>query len=175
MGISYVVRNSPSVPQRLTSGDDPVAIRMYARSVEAALDVATLEAHGIAAQIMGDNVGDTLNWYGLAVQKVELVVPRRKAAEAQKILFDQAAQHSQNQRTDWVCRAAVKSTAANSIPVGRVGKHGPWRWTRNTSPRTLLQPLPTADDPIYVLPDQDENPYAGRLQGPWLSRHRVMK
>ncbi len=36
---------------------------MYARGLEAALDLATLESYGIAAQITGDNVGDTLNWY----------------------------------------------------------------------------------------------------------------
>lgn len=56
-------------------GDDPVAIRLYACSIDAALDVATLESHGITAEISGDAVGDTLNWYGLAVQKVEFVAP----------------------------------------------------------------------------------------------------
>lgn len=55
---------SSSAPQRLTSGDVPVAIRMCARSLEAALDVATLESHGIPAQIMGDNVGDVHILFG---------------------------------------------------------------------------------------------------------------
>ena len=157
--------NSPSVPQRLTSGDDPVAIRMYARSVEAALDVATLKAHGIAAQIMGDNVGDTLNWYGLAVQKVELVVPRRKAAEAQKILSDQAAQHSQNQRTDWVCSGCGEVNGSEFDSCWSCGKAWSLEMDREHFAENLAQPLPTEDDPIYVLPDQDENPYAPPIAG----------
>lgn len=153
------------VPQRLTSGDDPVAIRMYARSLEAALDVATLESHGIAAQIMGDNVGDTLNWYGLAVQKVELVVPRHKAAEAQQILSEQAAQHSQNQRTDWVCSGCGEVNGNEFDSCWSCGKTWSAERDQEDVAENLAQPLPTANDPIYVLPDQDENPYTPLIAG----------
>jgi len=156
---------SSSAPQRLTSGDVPVAIRMYARSLEAALDVATLESHGIPAQIMGDNVGDTLNWYGLAVQKVELVVPRLKAAEAQKILAEQAAQHSDNQRTDWVCSGCSEVNGSEFDSCWSCGKIWSMELDQEHVAKNLAQPLPTANDAVYVLPDQDENPYAPPIAG----------
>ena len=105
MDIHVRARNKMSSSQSGNSsgnpslGDDPVAIRLYARSIDAALDVATLESHGIAAEICGDTVGDTLNLYGLAVQKVELVVPRRKVEEAQKILAERLPTKSANQQS----------------------------------------------------------------------------
>jgi hypothetical protein len=92
--------HSAGVPQRLTSGDDPVAIRMYARSLEAALDVATLESHGSE--------------------------------------FD----------SRWSC-----------------GKTWSAELDQEYVPENLAQPLPTASDPIYMLPDQDENPYAPPIAG----------
>lgn len=146
-------------------GDDPVAIRMYARSLEAALDVATLEAHGIAAQITGDVVGDTLNWYGLAVQKVELVVPRHKVAEAQKILAEQAKSRSENHRADWICSGCGEVNGSEFDSCWSCSKTWSAELDLEFIPENLAQPLPTDDDPIQILPELDANPYAPPISG----------
>jgi len=157
--------NSDNGPLSSSLGDDPVAIRMYARGLEAALDVATLESHGIAAQVTGDNVGDTLNWYGLAVQKVELVVPRRKVAEAQKILAEQVTSRSENHRTDWVCSGCGEVNGSEFDSCWSCGKTWSPEFDREFVPENLAQPLPTDDDPIQFLPELEANPYAPPVLG----------
>ena len=157
--------SSAGSPQKSNEGDDPVAIRMYARSIDAALDVATLESHGIAAEIMGDTVGDTLNWYGLAVQKVELVVPRHKAAAALKILAELSMRRSENQRMDWVCSGCNEVNGSEFDSCWSCGKTWSAEQDQEFVPKNIAQPLPTENDPIYLLPDQDANPYAPPVAG----------
>jgi len=125
-----------------SSGDDPVAVRLYARSINAALDVGTLESHGINAEISGDTVGDTLNWYRLAVQKVELIVPRRKAAEAQQILAERSAEHSGNQRTDWICSSCGEINGSEFDSCWSCGKTWSAEHNREFVAETIAQPLP---------------------------------
>ncbi len=157
--------NSNSAGQSSSLGDDPVAIRMHARGMEAALDVATLESYGIVAQITGDNVGDTLNWYGLAVQKVELVVPRHKVAEAQKILAEQVTSRSENHRTDWVCSGCSEVNGSEFDSCWSCGKTWSLESDQESVPENMAQPLPTDDDPIQILPEVDANPFAPPVSG----------
>lgn len=151
--------------QKSDAGDDPVAIRLYARSIDAALDVATLESHGIAAEIMGDTVGDTLNWYGLAVQKVELVVPRHKAAASMKLLAELSTRRSENQRLDWVCSGCSEVNGSEFDSCWSCGKTWSAEHDQEFVPGNLAQPLPTENDPIHHLPEQDANPYAPPVAG----------
>lgn len=148
-----------------SGGDDPVAIRLYARSIDAALDVATLESHGIPAEISGDTVGDTLNWYGLAVQKVELVVPRRKAAEAQEILTGLSATHAANQRSDWVCSDCGEVNGSEFDSCWSCSKAWSAERDQEFVADTMAQPLPTENDPVHFMPEQDPNPYAPPIAG----------
>lgn len=158
-------RSSAENLQQSNAGDDPVAIRLYARSVDAALDVATLESHGIAAEIMGDTVGDTLNWYGLAVQKVELIVPRQKAAASLKILAELSTRRSENQRLEWVCSGCSEVNGNEFDSCWSCGKIWSAEHDEEFVPANLAQPLPTEHDPIYFLPEQDANPYAPPVAG----------
>ncbi|MBC7966926.1 MAG: hypothetical protein H7Z17_13490 [Fuerstia sp.] len=157
--------HSDNSPRNPSLGDDPVAIRLYARSIDAALDVATLEAHGIAAEISGDTVGDTLNWYGLAVQKVELVVPRRKVAEAQRILAERLATQAANQRTDWVCSGCGEVNGREFDSCWSCGKTWSAEHDEEFVADTTAQPLPTENDPIHFIPEHDSNPYAPPIAG----------
>ena len=146
-------------------GDDPVAIRLYARSIDAALDVATLESHGIAAEISGDTVGDTLNFYGLAVQKVELVVPRRKVEEAQTILAERLATQSANLRPDWVCSDCDEVNGREFDSCWSCGKTWSPEHDEEFVAETNAQPLPTDNDPVQFIPEHDANPYAPPIAG----------
>ena len=162
-------RQAGNESRNSASGDDPVAIRLYARSIDAALDVATLESHGINAEICGDTVGDTLNWYGLAVQKVELIVPRRKAAEAQRILAVRSAEQSGNQRTDWICSGCGEVNGSEFDSCWSCGKTWSAEHDREFVAETVAQPLPTENDPVHFLPDEDPNPYAPPIAGTLVS------
>ncbi len=157
--------NSKSAGQSSLTGDDPVAIRLYKSGMEAALDLATLESYGIAAEVTGDNVGDTLNWYGLAVQKVELVVPRQKVAEAQKILAEHAKNRSENHRSDWVCSGCGEVNGSEFDSCWSCGKAWSLKLDQEFVPENLAQSLPTDEDPIHILPEVEANPYAPPISG----------
>ncbi len=150
--------------QAQNPGDDPVPIRLYSRSVEAAVDAALLESHGIDAHIIGDNAAEGLS-YGLAVQKVELVVPRRSLDEANRILAETASRANDLQRTDWVCSGCGEINGREFDACWSCSKTWSAEDDRPFEPETTAQALPTAADPVHSLPELNPNPYAPPIEG----------
>lgn len=141
------------------NGDTPVAIALFASGVEASLPAAVLQSHGIAAQVLGDTVGDTLNYYGLAVRKIELVVPSRQVDRARQVLKELADARPQR-RADWKCSGCGEINGAEFDACWSCGK--PWSVDEDSEyePESTIQALPSALGPGLVLPDIDPNPYA---------------
>jgi len=157
---------SSSDPQRQARnhGDEPVPIRLYSRSVEAAVDAAILESHGIDAHIIGDNAAEGLS-YGLAVQKVELIVPRRKLDEANRILAESASRANDLQRTDWVCSGCGEINGREFDACWSCDKTWSAAHDQEHEAETTAQALPSIDDPVHYLPELNENPYAPPIEG----------
>lgn len=145
-------------------GDDPVPIRLYARSIEGAGDVALLESHGINARLVGDSAADGLN-YGLAVQKIELIVPRTEVEQANKILAESSTRSGLLNRTDWVCSGCGEINGREFDSCWSCNKVWSAADDEEYEPQTIAQPLPGPDDPVLYLPEQDSNPFAPPVEG----------
>ena len=141
------------------TGDTPVAIALFASGVEASLPAAVLQSHGIAAQVLGDTVGDTLNYYGLAVRKIELVVPSRQVDRARQVLKELADARPQR-RADWDCSGCGEINGAEFDACWSCGKA--WSVDEDSEhvPESAILTSPSSAGAGLVLPDIDPNPYA---------------
>ncbi len=139
-------------------GDTPVAIALFASGVEASLPAAVLQTHGIDAHVIGDTVGDTLN-VGLAVRKIELVVPSRQAQRARQLLKELAdARPSRN--ADWKCSGCGEINGAEFDACWSCGKSWSVDEDSEHEPETAVLTSPSSEGAGLVLPDIDPNPYA---------------
>lgn len=153
------VNESPSSEH----GDSPVTIRRYVSGVGAAMDAAVLQSNGIDASVVGDEAGDSLG-FGMAVRKAQLVVPSRQAGRAELLLNEVATTVPGNRQTDWKCSACGEVNGRQFDHCWSCEKE----WTSadlEYEPEQLAQPLPSADAPPIVLPEQDRNPYAAPVIG----------
>ncbi len=140
------------------NGDTPVAIALFVSGVEASLPAAVLQSHGIDAQVLGDTVGDTLN-YGLAVRKTELVVPSRQVDRAKQLLKE-LADARPPRAADWKCSGCGEINGAEFDACWSCGK--PWLRDEDNEYEPESPPAGTssAAESAFVLPDIDPNPYA---------------
>ena len=138
--------------------DTPVSIALFASGVEASMPAAVLQSHGIDAHVIGDTVGDTLN-VGLAVRKIELVVPSRQADRARQLLKDLAdARPSRN--ADWTCSGCGEINGAEFDACWSCSKSWSVDEDSEHEPESSILTLPSSEGSGLVLPDIDPNPFA---------------
>jgi hypothetical protein len=155
----------PSDPKQLAIRNveqlRPVAL--FASTAEAAAPAALLNAAGIDAQISGGTASDGLG-YGLAVQKVEILVPATRADEAIQLL-DQNSAARAARRYDWTCSGCCEVNGPEFDCC--------WACSRSRTAEdadmipTDVEPFdPAAQTGIAgELPAADQNPYAPPLAG----------
>lgn len=83
--------------------DAGVRLTEVSSEAEAAILQATLQAEGITSQVTGDTVGTTLNYYGGAVCRVEILVHASKLDEARRVLKDYEDRKRSQSNVEWVC------------------------------------------------------------------------
>lgn len=83
--------------------DAGVRLTVVPSEAEAAILQATLQAEGISCQITGDTVGTTLNYYGSAVCRVEILVHASKLEEARGVLKEYEERKRGQSHVQWVC------------------------------------------------------------------------
>lgn len=145
-------------------GDFPVKLADYISEAEAATDLAALQSVGIDAQVHGNVSGDVLGYYGLALRKVELVVPSRQAEQAARFLKEFSAR-TQQRESDWTCSACQEANGKEFDDCWSCGK--PW----SKDDADLFETTQVSASPIpqgsYILPSvQNTNPYAAPVSGP---------
>ena len=148
-------------PPKTDNGDFPVVITHYISEVEASSDMAALQSVGIDARMLGNFSTDGLNYYGLAVRKVELAVPSRQAKQAVEFLKELSSSTPRERQADWTCSDCNEINGREFDACWSCGK----TWTaddRVYEADNLAQPLPSADArfPAITFPDLDSNPYA---------------
>ena len=149
---------STSQAENLHGGDVPTTISRYISEVEAAADVAALQSIGISTHLLGSFSSEALNYGGLALRNVELVVPAKDAERAVRYLKEQFAA-PKARKTDWVCSACGEVNGPEFDACWSCEK----TWSPDDveyEPSTLAQPLPKNDGPGVELPAQNENLYA---------------
>lgn len=83
--------------------DAGVRLTVVPSEAEAAILQATLQAEGISCQITGDTVGTTLNYYGSAVCRVEILVHASKLEEARGVLKEYEERKRSQSHVEWIC------------------------------------------------------------------------
>lgn len=154
---------STSHREVLPEGDVPTTISRYISEIEAAADVAVLQSIGITPHLLGGFSSEAMNYGGLALRNVELVVPSKDAERAVRFLKEQFAA-PKVRKTDWVCSACGEVNGPEFDACWSCEK----TWSpadAEYEPSTLAQPLPTNDGPGVELPAQNENPYAPPVSG----------
>ena len=139
-------------------GDTPVAIALFTSGVEASLPAAVLQSHGIDAQVIGDTVSDSLN-VGLAVRKVELVVPSRQAERARQLLKE-LADARPPRSADWQCSGCGEINGAEFDACWSCGKAWSVDDDSEHVPESAIMTSPSSAGAGLALPDIDPNPYA---------------
>ena len=83
--------------------DAGVRLTVVSSEAEAAILRALLLDEGIPSQVTGETVGSTLNYYGGAVCRVEVLVHASKLEQARQLLKQYEARRSQHPASDWIC------------------------------------------------------------------------
>ena len=153
-----MARTSPA-NQPAFGDDGPVVIRMYDQPTTAEIDAAILRSSGIPVQTTGTELADSLNYYGLAVRRIELLVPESRAQEAIQVLRE--ARVNDVEATEWQCSACDEINARTFDECWNCGK------LRGTDDREVTAPL-QEDGTSISLPDvieteRSENPYAAPI------------
>ena len=154
---------STSQAENLFGGDVPTTISRYISEVEAASDIAALQSIGITTHLLGGFSSEALNYGGLALRNVELVVPAKDAEHAVRFLKEQYAA-PKVRKSDWVCSDCGEVNGPEFDACWSCEK----TWSPDDAeyePSTMAQPLPTNEGPGIELPDQNENPYAPPVSG----------
>lgn len=86
-----------------THNDAGVRLTIVSSAAEAAILRALLLDEGIPSQVTGETVGSTLNYYGGAVCRVEVLVHASKLEQARQLLKEYEARRSHQPASDWIC------------------------------------------------------------------------
>ncbi len=144
-------------------GDAGVRLTIVSSEAEAAILQATLNAEGISSQVTGETVGTTLNYYGGAVCRVEILVHESKLDDARRVLREYEDRKRNQSHVEWVCSRCQEVNAGTFEACWACQK------VRDESDQTHETSEPwssgspgTSDSDAYGLsPSEDSsNPYA---------------
>ncbi len=102
----------------MSLGPDPhndagVRLTVVSSETEAAFLTTLLLEEGITSQTTGEIVGSTLNYYGTAVCRVEVLVHASKLEQARKVLREYEARKSRPPASDWICSRCQEVNAGS--------------------------------------------------------------
>lgn len=93
--------------------DAGVRLTVVHSEADAAILRTLLREEGIPSQVTGELVGSTLNYYGNAVCRVEVLVHASKLEQARQLLKDYEARRNQHPASDWICSRCQEVNAGS--------------------------------------------------------------
>lgn len=90
-----------------------VRLTVVSSETEAALLAALLLEEGITSRTTGETVGSTLNYYGSAVVRVEILVHASKLERARQVLREYEARRNGPAVSDWICSRCQEVNAGS--------------------------------------------------------------